>query len=100
MPELARQQESTTDHVEPARQAAVGASYQDLLGQALGTALYGLVHKELSPDALLRLGNMGLDGMVKAGAGALKQQPGLHGALDEQSEAEAAQRMATALGSW
>ena len=85
--------------VEKVRAAAARASYQSLLGAALGGKLYELVAKELAPDKILALGGKGLDAAAQAGVGAIHTVDGVQ-IIDEASEAEAVKQFAGALADW
>lgn len=84
---------------EKARAAAARASYQSLLGEAIGGKLYELVAKELAADKILALGGKGLDAAAQAGVGAIHAVDGLQ-IMDEAAEAEAVQQFAGALAGW
>ncbi len=84
---------------ERARAAAARASYQALLGTALGGKLYELVSKELAADKIMALGSKGLDAAAQAGVGAIHTVDGAQ-IIDEASEAEAVKQFAGALADW
>ncbi len=84
---------------EKLRAAAARASYQALLGAALGGKLYDLVAAELAPDKILALGGQGLDAAAAAGVAAIKPVAGAQ-IMDEASEADAVKQFAGALANW
>ncbi|MBI5608836.1 MAG: hypothetical protein HY902_08135 [Deltaproteobacteria bacterium] len=84
---------------EAARLQAAQASYQQLLGQALGDKLFALVTKDLSSARLLELGDQGLQAAAAAAVGAIGPIAG-NQALDTAEEADAAKQFAGALAEW
>ncbi len=84
---------------EAARMQAAQASYQQLLGQALGDKLFALVTKDLSSAKLLEMGDQGLQAAAAAAVGAIGPIAG-NQALDTAEEADAAKQFAGALADW
>lgn len=81
---------------EKERQAAALQSYQAALGSFLGTKLYEVIHKEVTPEKLLGYGNDALDGLFKAAgdqAGSLATKGGL-----DKDESAAVTALAGVLG--
>jgi hypothetical protein len=61
---------------EEERSAAARAEWEGTLGTWLGDRTYQIVHKELSPEKVLKIGDQGADALIKFLVGELEKQGG------------------------